>query len=248
MHKIDTLIKMLAEFKEELNKNMNSSYGSTDQNMVKDEQQDESKVNLNNPYNEQLEEHKKKKLNKASKDPALAPKEVKIKQLQAQIDAGTYKPDAKKIADKMLKKTPNEASAAAPPVNGVSPEMSKVDEPHKDDPKHEEKEKIKVKNIKEEAEEILDMHKEECSFAKNGQWSLSVKKNDEKPSRAEKGMPLNPTKPKAVAKPMGANKKPVLASRHGTDKILYPKDNYMETKRTFTGENVIHTDIKEDKE
>jgi hypothetical protein len=32
----------------------------------------------------------------------LAPKEVKIKQLQSQIDAGTYKPDASKIAGAML--------------------------------------------------------------------------------------------------------------------------------------------------
>jgi hypothetical protein len=45
----------------------------------------------------------KEELEKASKDPKLAPKEVKIKQLQSQIDAGTYKPDPKKIADKMLK-------------------------------------------------------------------------------------------------------------------------------------------------
>ena len=48
-------------------------------------------------------EEAKEELNKASKDPALAPKEVKIKKLQAQIDAGTYTPDPKKIADKMLK-------------------------------------------------------------------------------------------------------------------------------------------------
>ena len=59
-------------------------------------------------------------LQKDSKDPKLAPKEVKIKELQSKIDNKTYKPDASKIAVKMLKKTPNDASAAAPPANGVS--------------------------------------------------------------------------------------------------------------------------------
>lgn len=150
--------------------------------IMKDEQQDNTRVNLNNPYNDQPEEDKKKKLKKseelekASKDPALAIKEVKIKELQGKIDAGTYKPDAKKIADKMLKMSPNEATAAAPPVNGAPPpvgsDMAKEDEPHKDDPEHEEKEKVRAKNIKEEAEEILDMHKG-CTFAKNGQWNLT---------------------------------------------------------------------------
>lgn len=35
--------------------------------------------------------------------PAAQVKEAKIKNLQRQIDAGTYKPDPKKIADKMVK-------------------------------------------------------------------------------------------------------------------------------------------------
>lgn len=69
--------------------------------------EEDDKVNLNNPYNDQPEDKKKKKkeeeLEKDAANPALAPKEVKIKQLQAQIDAGTYKPDPKKIADKMVK-------------------------------------------------------------------------------------------------------------------------------------------------
>ena len=141
MDKVDSLIKILAEFKEELNKNMNSSYGSTNPNMAK-----------------------------ASKDPALAPKEVKIKELQGKIDAGTYKPDASKIADKMLKKTPNDASAAAPPANGV-PEMAK-DEPHKDDPHHEAKEKKIASKVKAEAQDLLDMHKEELMCSANGQWNI----------------------------------------------------------------------------
>ena len=46
----------------------------------------------------------KEELEKASANPALAPKEVKVKQLKAQVDAGTYKPDPKKIADKMIGK------------------------------------------------------------------------------------------------------------------------------------------------
>ena len=41
-------------------------------------------------------------LDKASVDPKLAPKDVKVKELQGKIDAGKYKPDAGKIADKMI--------------------------------------------------------------------------------------------------------------------------------------------------
>jgi anti-sigma28 factor (negative regulator of flagellin synthesis) len=78
MDKIDELIKTLTSFKEELSKNVNQSYAPAP-NMSKEE------------------------MDKASKDPALAPKEVKIKQLQSQIDAGKYKVPASKIADKMLK-------------------------------------------------------------------------------------------------------------------------------------------------
>lgn len=51
------------------------------------------------------------------------------------------------------------------------------EEPHKDDPKHEQKEQDKAKKIKEKAEEILDMHKaEHCSVDANGQWKLEEKK------------------------------------------------------------------------
>lgn len=75
---IEKLIKSLEEAKAELSKNMNCATGANP-NMAKEE------------------------LEKDAANPALAPKEVKIKKLQAQIDAGTYKPDPKKIADKMLK-------------------------------------------------------------------------------------------------------------------------------------------------
>lgn len=44
----------------------------------------------------------KESLEKDSKDPNWMPKDKKIAHLQRQIDAGTYKPDSKKIAGKML--------------------------------------------------------------------------------------------------------------------------------------------------
>lgn len=75
---IEQLIKSLEDAKAELNKNMNCAPGSAAMN--------------------------KEELEKDAANPALAPKEVKVKQLQAQIDAGTYKPDPKKIAAKMLSK------------------------------------------------------------------------------------------------------------------------------------------------
>ena len=56
--------------------------------------------------------------------------------------------------------------------------VKKADECHEDDPQHEKKEQDKAKKIKENAEEILDMHKgETCSIAKNGQWSLKKAKD-----------------------------------------------------------------------
>lgn len=88
MDKIEALIKQLTDLKEELNKNMNCAPGMTP-NMTKEEMD-----------------------KAASKAPDASPvagipagqvKEAKIKNLQRQIDAGTYKPDPKKIADKMLK-------------------------------------------------------------------------------------------------------------------------------------------------
>lgn len=50
-------------------------------------------------------------------------------------------------------------------------------EPHKDDPKHEAKEKVKAKKIKAEAQDLLDMHKadgsmEKMCMHKNGQWEI----------------------------------------------------------------------------
>jgi anti-sigma28 factor (negative regulator of flagellin synthesis) len=77
--KIEALIKKLQEAKQELEKNLNCAPGMASPNMAKEE------------------------MEKDAKNPALAPKDVKVKELQGKIDAGTYKPDAKKIADKILK-------------------------------------------------------------------------------------------------------------------------------------------------
>lgn len=90
MDKIDSLIKTLTEFKEELNKNMNASYGATTPNMTKEEMDKAaSKVPQASPV---------------VGIPAEQVKAAKIKNLQSKIDSGTYKPDASKIADKMLQK------------------------------------------------------------------------------------------------------------------------------------------------
>lgn len=71
---IEQLIKSLEEAKAELTKNENCAPNMAKEDMEKD-----------------------------AANPSLAPKEVKVKQLQAQVDAGTYKPDSKKIASAMLK-------------------------------------------------------------------------------------------------------------------------------------------------
>lgn len=64
-------------------------------------------------------------------------------------------------------------------------EKAEMEEPHKDDPNHEKKEKKAAKKIKDEAEDILDMHKmEELTCSANGQWSL--KKDAANPALAPK--------------------------------------------------------------
>lgn len=45
---------------------------------------------------------KSEELRKDAANPKLAPKDAKVKQLQSQVDAGTYKPDATKIGTAML--------------------------------------------------------------------------------------------------------------------------------------------------
>lgn len=103
MDTIDKLIKALQETKEELNKNMNCAPGASTPNMDKadavrpDAGFGKVTVKDTRPKDEQ-------DLTKDAADPKLAPKDVKVKALQGQIDAGTYKPDASKIAGKMLSK------------------------------------------------------------------------------------------------------------------------------------------------
>ena len=75
MDSIDALIKKLEEAKEELSKGVNCAPGAQQNTLAKD-----------------------------AANPALAPKEVKVKELQAKIDNKTYKPDPKAIADKMIGK------------------------------------------------------------------------------------------------------------------------------------------------
>lgn len=119
--KIDALAKILTEFKEELNKNVNMSYDAQP-NMIKDEphkddpnhEKKEKKIasKIKAEAKDLIDMHKEELmcsangqwyLKKDAANPALAPKDKKVKALQAQIDAGTYKPDPKKIADKMIK-------------------------------------------------------------------------------------------------------------------------------------------------
>ena len=214
MNKVDSLIKMLTELKEELNKNMNSSYGSTDQNMAKDAPDANATADIVRP------------------DAGYGKVTVK--------DTTPKPADPKRPYGKVIMKDEQQDQ---PKVN--------LNNPYNDQDEDEAKEKVKVKNIKEEAEEILDMHKEECTFAKNGQWSLkkgtwredqrAKEPMDMTPSPAEKNMPLNPTKPKAVDKPMGANKKPVLASRHKTGTPRSEKDSYSSIEST-----PVPKELKED--
>lgn len=84
---IDQLIKSLEDAKAELSKNMNCAPGSNS-NMSKEEMDKAaSKAPQSSPV---------------VGIPAEHVKAVKIKNLQRQIEGGTYKPDAGKIADKMI--------------------------------------------------------------------------------------------------------------------------------------------------
>ena len=85
---IEKLIKSLEEAKAELSKNMNCAPGANP-NMAKEEiDKSASKVPTASPVVGMSTEQVK---------------QAKIKNLQRQIDSGTYKPDPKKIADKMIK-------------------------------------------------------------------------------------------------------------------------------------------------
>lgn len=97
-------------------------------------------------------------MEKDSANPALAPKERKIKDLQSQIDAGTYKPDSKKIAGAMLKF--DEEAVDKPPMPSTT---------HKEIPI---KDKEKKQLVDAEGNTI-----ERLEFTKDGQWVL-VKSSD----------------------------------------------------------------------
>lgn len=105
MDKIEALIKRLQEAREELNKNVNASYSAAP-NMSKDEVRPDKgfgKITIKEDPKPVGKVILKEEMAKDAANPALAPKDAKVKMLQTKIDAGTYKPDAKKIADKMLK-------------------------------------------------------------------------------------------------------------------------------------------------
>lgn len=69
-------------------------------------------------------EEAKEALAKDAANPKLAPKEVKIKQLQSQIDSGTYKPDSKKIAGAMLKEELMCSANGQWSLNKAAPKLS----------------------------------------------------------------------------------------------------------------------------
>lgn len=117
----------------------------------------------------------KQELEKASANPKFAPKDIKVKELQGKIDSGTYKPDASKIADKMLK----------------------------GDKKETEKDAMNAELGKKMAKDEAMMMGEGCSIgdmkmAKNGQWRLD--KADAKPADAKAAAPAaDPAEPVAPA-------------------------------------------------
>jgi anti-sigma28 factor (negative regulator of flagellin synthesis) len=125
MDKLEQLINKLKDAKEELNKaaNLNNPYGdepkgAKGENARNDKNDKEPE--LESPKNLKSKDQpsiKKEEMNEVCKldkngqwslekdaaDPKLAPKDRKVKELQTKIDTGAYKPDAGKIADKMLK-------------------------------------------------------------------------------------------------------------------------------------------------
>jgi len=164
MDKIDSLIKTLTEFKEELNKNMNAPYGATTPNMTKEE------------------------MDKASKDPALAPKEVKIKELQGKIDNKTYKPDASKIADKILKeedldKNNRNRGKQGEQQAGYNFAHLMEGKRHSDEMERQGKANavapVKVIPVKDYKPQVK-MLKEELTCSENGQWDIKKLEEVEK--------------------------------------------------------------------
>jgi hypothetical protein len=105
-----------------------------------------------------------------------APKSIDPSKPVAPAAPGTLKPTKKSedgvlvdeepsSSDKTKMVAKDESMGYGVAANTAPMQMSEK-EPHMEDPKHEEKEKKKAKKIKEEAEEILDLHKN------NKQWNI----------------------------------------------------------------------------
>lgn len=94
MDSIGKLLQELKGFKDALSKSMNQSPTTISPN-ISDAASSSAQPDSSAPStNVSLE--------KDSRDPKFAPKERKIKELQQRIDTGTYKPDASKIAEKVI--------------------------------------------------------------------------------------------------------------------------------------------------
>lgn len=98
--------------------------------------------------------------------------------VRAKLDAEAKEPALDTIARRQkVNKTTNESYQSGTNTSGAGDDMAMSEkEPHKDDPHHEAKEKKAASKIKNEAEEILDMHKDGgqdiLAMSENGQWYL----------------------------------------------------------------------------
>lgn len=141
MSNIDKLIKSLQEAKAELEKSMNIAPGSASTNVTKQEIEKADTVrpdkgfgsvtvkdttpkpaNPAKPFGSVI--LKDEDMEKDAANPALAPKQVKVKQLQAQIDAGTYKPDSAKIAGAMVKEELSLSANGQWNLNKAAPKLT----------------------------------------------------------------------------------------------------------------------------
>jgi hypothetical protein len=112
-------------------------------------------------------------------DPMQPPKRYagaaeRAKQVRAEIDRQANESAIETIARRQkMKKEEGANEESEPTAAEVGKMTAKAEEPHKDDPKHEAKEQEKAKTIKDKAQELLDMHKEECyKISDRGQWKI----------------------------------------------------------------------------
>lgn len=124
-------------------------------------------------------------LEKDAANSALAPKEVKVKKLQAQIDSGTYKPDPKKIAEKMIQKEEdpelekNNRNRGKQQEQAAGHEFARLMEGkrHSDEMDRQVKANAisPVKHISPVGyKPQVKMLKEELTCSENGQWNLKT--------------------------------------------------------------------------